>query len=122
MSIKVNNSYSEVHHLYSGFAQGSILGPALFNIYIRSFYTLIENEGFEIKGFADDHQIYASFGPSFEHHYLVTKFNNIFSPVNIWTSKYFPKVNPRKSQIIICCNETLKRQLKINGFFLTTPA
>ena len=118
MSIKINNSNSEVHYLYSGVAQGSVLGPALFNIYIRPFYTLIENEGFEIKGFADDHQIYALFAPSFEHHYSVTKLNNIFSIVNIWTSKYFLKLNPRKSQIIIFCTETLKRQLNIKGFFL----
>ena len=117
MSIKINNSYSEVHHLYSGVAQESVLGLALFNIYAHSFYTLIENEGFEIKGFADDHQMYASFAPSFEHHYLVTKFNNIFSTVNIWTSKYFLNLNPRKSQIIIFCTETLKRQLMIIGFF-----
>ena len=83
LSVKINNSCSEVHQLHCDVTQGSVLGPALFNIYIRSFYTLIENEGFEIKGFAGDHQIYASFAPSFEHHYLVTKFNNIFSTVNI---------------------------------------
>ena len=118
MSIKINNSYSEVHHLCSGVTQGSDLGPALFNIYIRSFYTLIENKGFEIKSFADDHQIYASFAPSFDHHLLVTKLNNIFSIVTILTSKYFLKQNPRKSQIIMFCTETLKRQLKINGFIL----
>ena len=117
MSIKINNSYSEVHHLYSGVAQGSVLEPVLLSIYIR-FYSLIENEGFEINGFADDHQIHASFTPSFEHHYLVTKPNNIFSTVNIWTSKYFLKLNPRKSQIIIFCTKTLKRQLNINRFFL----
>ena len=117
MSIKINNSYSEVHHIYSGVAQGSVLGPAVCNIYIRSFYTLIENEGFEIKGFADDHQIFASFAPSFEHGYLVTKLINIFSTVNIWTSKYFLKLNPRKSQIFIFCTETLTPQLNINGFF-----
>ena len=61
MSIKINNSYSEIHHLYSGVAQGSVLGPVLLSIYVRSFYSLIENEGLEINGFADDHQIHASF-------------------------------------------------------------
>ena len=84
MSIKISNSYSEVHHLYSGVAQGSVLGPALLNIYIRSFYTLIENEGFKIKGFADDHQIYALFASLFEHYYLVTKLNNTFFNREHW--------------------------------------
>ena len=60
----------------------------------------------------------ALFASSFKHHYSVTKLYNIFSTVNIWTSKFFLKLNPRKSQIIIFCTETLKRQLKINVFFL----
>ena len=50
MSVKVNDSYSEVHVLKSVVAQSSVLGPVLFNVYIRSFYKFIEREGFEIKG------------------------------------------------------------------------
>ena len=67
-----------------------MLGPGACSVqYLYTFfYTLIENEGLEIKGFAGNHQIYASFAPSFEHHYLVTKLNNIFSTVNIWTSDF----------------------------------
>ena len=77
MSVKVNDSYSQVHVLKSGVAQGSVLGPVLFNVYIRSFYKFFEREGFEIKGFADDHQIYASFAPTYQYQFLVTKLNCI---------------------------------------------
>ena len=35
MSIKINDSYSKVHHLCFCVAQGSVLGPALFNTYKR---------------------------------------------------------------------------------------
>ena len=83
MSVKINDSYSEVHVLKSRVAQGSVLGPVLFNVYIRSFYKFIEREGFEIKGFADDHQIYASFAPTYQYQFLVTKLNSIFASVDL---------------------------------------
>ena len=118
MSVKVNDSYSEVHELKSGVAQGSVLGPVLFNVYICSFYKFIEREGFEIKGFADDHEIYASFAPTYQYQFLVTKLNCIFASVDLWMSRFFLKLNPLKSQIIVFCNDALKRQLNINGFFL----
>ena len=82
------------------------------------FYKFIEREGFEIKGFADDHQIYASFAPPYQYQFLVTKLNCIFASVDLWMSKFFLKLNPLKSQIIVFCNDALKRQLNINGFFL----
>ena len=43
--------------------------PVLFNIYIRSFYKFIERDGFEIKGFADDHQINTSFVPTNQYQF-----------------------------------------------------
>ena len=120
MSVKVNESYSKVHVLKSGVAQGSVLGPVLLNIYIRSFYKFVEREGFEIKGFADDHQIYASFSPTYQYQFLVSKLECIFASVDLWMSKFFLKLNPLKSQIIVFCNDILKRQLaiNINGNFL----
>ena len=99
-------------------AQGSVLGPVLLNIYICSFYKFIEQEGFEIKGFADDHQIYALFAPTYQYQSLGTKLNCIFANVDLWMFKFFLKLNQMKSQSIVFCNDVLKRQISINGFFL----
>ena len=49
MSIKINDSYSELHYLVCyGVAQGSVVGPAVFNIYVHSFHKLIKSQEFEI--------------------------------------------------------------------------
>ena len=44
-----------------GVAQGSVLGPPLFKIYIRSLYKYVEPTKFTIEGFADDHQLIKQF-------------------------------------------------------------
>ena len=55
--VKIGDSYSEVAQLLYGVIQGSILGPRLFNVYIRSVYKHVKPTKFEIVGFADDHQL-----------------------------------------------------------------
>ena len=61
--MKINDSYSDVVNLEFGVAQGSVLGPPLFNIYIRSLYRHIQPSLFKIFGFADDHQLLKTFVP-----------------------------------------------------------
>ena len=55
--VKIRDAYSEEGDLIFGEAQGSVLGPPLFNIYIRSLKKHVEPARFSIFGFADDHQL-----------------------------------------------------------------
>ena len=61
---------------------------------------------------------YASFAPTYQYQFLVTKLNRIFASVDLWMSKFFIKLNSLKSQIMVFCSDALQRQLNINGFFL----
>ena len=54
--VKIGSTYSDLLELLDGVAQGSVLGPRLFKIYIRSLYKYVESTKFGIEGFGDDHR------------------------------------------------------------------
>ena len=118
MRVKVNEAFSEVFELKFGVPQGSVLGPILFNIYIRSIYKHIEGIGFSIKGFADDHQIYVSFSPEFQLHYLCQKIQLVMGLIEKLMNYYFLKLNQSKTQIIVFGPESIRNMITINGVFI----
>ena len=118
MRVKINDDYSKTFVLEFGIPQGSVLGPILFNIYIRSLYKHVEKTGFNIKGFADDHQLYVSFSAPFQVHFLGEKIRQILFLVDKWMKCFFLKLNPSKSKIIVFGPKSVKNALYINGVFI----
>ena len=99
--VKIGESYSVVTMLLYGVAQGSVLGPDLFKIYIRSLYQYIQPSLFSIYGFADDHQLLKSFLPILKVQAFDGDINHCFEMVSCWMYDFFLCLNPTKTKIIM---------------------
>ena len=116
--VKINSSYSDSESLDFGLAQGSVLGPPLFNIYVRPFYPFIQALAFEVEGFADDHQLFKQFIPMFQTHVLGSNINDCLRSVSEWMSTYFLKLNKSKTKILVLAPPTVMPSIEIHGIFM----
>ena len=113
--VKVNDEFSDTEFLDFGVAQGSVLGPKLFNIYIRSFYENVHASAFEVEGYADDHQLFKKFVSVFQTTVLSTAINNCLRNVSIWMSLYFLKLNKSKTKILVLAPPAVMNSIHIHG-------
>ena len=101
-----------------GVPQGSVLGPVLFNIYIRALYRSVQKLQFLIQGYADDHQVYKPFSKLSEYSILVNEVPQCFQSISQWMANHFLQLNPGKTEIIVFGSPSVLRSLTINGTFL----
>ena len=99
--VKIGDVYSDESGLNYGVAQGSVLGPDLFNIYIRSLKKQVEPSRFSIFGFADDHQLIKTFLPSFQVDAFDYDINHCFKLIAEWMTFFFLRLNASKTKILI---------------------
>ena len=116
--VKIRDAYSEVGELLYGEAQGSVLGPPLFNIYIRSLKKHVDPSKFTILGFADDHQLIKSFLPVLQVQALDGDINKCFDLITEWMDSYYLRLNATKTKILIIMPPSLRDTIKIQGTFL----
>ena len=116
--VQISGFSSEEIIIKFGVPQGSVLGPILFNIYIRSIYSSVTSKSFNIHGFADDHQIYKSFAPDNEYKVLSSDLPKCFHDIEKWMYEHYLQLNPGKTEIIIFGSKKVLSELEINGVFL----
>ena len=117
--VKIGDAYSELVELLFGVAQGSVLGPDLFSIYIRSLYPYIQPAKFDIFGFADDHQLLKTFLPVFQVKALDGDINRCFSKIAEWMHDHFLCLNASKTKILIVMPATCRESVIVCGTFQT---
>ena len=116
--VMINDSFSDEESLDYGVAQGSVLGPRLFNIYIMSLYSHIHAASFDVEGFADDHQLYKSFIPVFQTVVLGSAINECLRAVSEWMRTYFLKLNESKTKILVLAPPLVMSSIYIHGTYL----
>ena len=89
--MKIGKSFSKGILLLYGVAQGSVLGPILFRIYIRSLYSIIVSTGFDVEGYADDHQLVRQFSPFLQVRVLSDTINDCLKIIESWMNKFVLK-------------------------------
>ena len=116
--VKIGKEYSAETELKYGVAQGSVLGPDLFKIYIRSLRNYVKPAMFDIFGFADDHQLLKAFLPIFQVTALSNDIQNCFEMISKWMNEYFLCLNTSKTKILIIVPPSLRNEIIIQGTFI----
>ena len=116
--VMIGDAFSVSNSLDYGVAQGSVLGPRLFNIYTKSLYANVHDCGYEVEGYADDHQLYKVFAPMFQTNVLAYSINLVLRKVSEWMSSNFLRLNKPKTKILVLAPPSIMPSINIHGTFL----
>ena len=118
-AVDINGNLSDFLGTPYGVPQGSVLGPILFNIYVRSLIYTLNQAGFIAHGYADDHQVTKAFHVQFQYETIRVAVPRCLDIIAHWMKASFLKLNSSKSQVIIFAPSNLASQVHINQIKLS---
>ena len=92
----VNRYVSPSRNVVYGVPQGSVLGPALFNIYCIPLGHVIRKYNVSYHIFADDTQLYMDFDDS-EENAVIATLQSCMQDIKSWLSDNFVLLNDKKT-------------------------
>jgi hypothetical protein len=104
MHVNIRNTASPSLRLPFSVPQGSAAGPILFTAYASTLQHTIDNTGFQISGYADDHILYNSFSSS-NIEAETSFYDNLrdcLKKIHQWMNLNRLKMNNDKTEFILC--------------------
>ena len=115
--VKINGEYSESLEVPCGAPQGSVLGPKIFNINVRSQPLVFTFCLFTTSSFADDSNGRKQFALTFQFQILKNDVPNCMNHIVNWSNAHFMKINPDKTELLLLRPASLNSEVLINGVF-----
>jgi hypothetical protein len=113
--VKIENEYSESLDVPCGAPQGSVLGPKIFNVNVRSQPIEFQKCMFSSSSFADDSNGRKQFALTFQFSVINTDVVNCLHKIISWSHNHFMKINPDKTEILLLCPASLNKEVVIKG-------
>ena len=109
--VRVRNSYSNYEGVDSGVAQGTLLGPLMFLLYLSDVTSAINEESCSIILYADDSKIYGNCKMEEDCHEL----NQNLLSLQDWCAKWQLSINSDKCEILRVGRGNINFEYEING-------
>ena len=115
--VRVGDCLSDSLVVDFGVAQGSVLGPLLFNLYCSSINDVFSSCGFDCSmGYADDN-IGVRIFPAFAS---LSVFNNIvphcLQSIKQWADRHFLKLNASKTKLVVFGSSSFMNDFNLHTF------
>ena len=99
--VNIKDKLSDILEVLYGTPQGSVLGPILFNIYVRSQPKVFQMCKFKTSSFADDSNGRKTFALQFQYNVLKKGIASCMQEIMNWINLQFLKINPEKTEILL---------------------
>ena len=113
--VKIDGVYSDSLDVPFGAPQGSVLGPKLFNVNVRSQPLVFKYCRFNSSSFADDSNGRRSFALTFQFNVLKYQVPKVLREIIHWSNEHFMKINPGKTDMMLLRLPSLNNEVVING-------